>query len=103
MSKKLAAVSNLGRFRRNAVTNLPQIVGPSGCVEINGHKYFLDRLVCRAFLGPPPPGIWEIVEHLYYNSENNLIENLAWLKKEIWKNIDCLPENPDNTKNLKNS
>ena len=91
MNRLFPAVSNLGRFRK-AGSDKFQVVGPSGRVEINGEKYFLDRLVGRAFHGPPIPGCsWKIVEHLDGDSNNNRMENLAWAKKEVWKEVNWLP------------
>lgn len=81
------AVSNLGRFRK-AGADRAQVAGPSGRVEINGEKYFLDRLVCRAFHGP---SAWMSVEHLDGDPTNNRMENLAWAKREVWKEVDWLP------------
>ena len=89
MNRLFPAVSNLGRFRK-AGSDKPQVVGPSGRVEINGDKYFLDRLVCRAFHGPPSPWTWKIVEHLDGDSNNNRMENLAWTKREIWRDVTWL-------------
>ena len=91
--KIFPAVSNLGRFR-SAASPLPQLAGPSGRIEINGEKYLLDRLVCWAFSGPPPP--WsKTVVHLDGDQSNNRVENLAWAKVEDWKEIDWLEKRAD--------
>ena len=90
INKFFPAVSNLGRFR-TAGSQLPQVAGPSGRVEINGNKYLLDGLVCRAFHGPPQ--VWsETVYHRDGNQSNNQIDNLSWGTVEVWKNIDWLPQ-----------
>ncbi len=91
MNRLYPSVSNLGRFRK-AGTDKPQVVGSSGRIEINGEKYFLDRLVCRAFHGPPSPSAWMVVEHLDGDLNNNRVENLAWMKREVWKKVTWLPE-----------
>ena len=91
MNRVFPAVSNLGRFRRGG-SDKPQVLGPSGRIEINGEMYFVDRLVCRAFHGPPKPGeSWEVVEHLDGDFNNNRVENLAWVKREVWKEVSWLP------------
>ena len=87
--KFFPAVSNLGRFR-GAGSQVAQIAGPNGRVEINGNKYLLDRLVCWTFHGPPP--VWsETVDHRDGNHSNNRVDNLSWGTVEVWKNIDWLP------------
>ena len=91
MNRLYPAVSNLGRFRK-AGTDKPQVAGPSGRIEIDGEKYFLDRLVCRAFHGLPVPSAWMVVEHLDGDLNNNRVENLAWMKREVWKKVTWLPE-----------
>ena len=91
LNRLYPAVSNLGRFRKGG-TDKPQVVGSGGRIEIGGEKYFLDRLVCRAFRGLPGPSAWMVVEHLDGDLNNNRVENLAWMKREVWKKVTWLPE-----------
>ena len=74
-------VSNLGYFKSSkGVITMPAAKQSGYCrVKVFGRSYLIHRLICRAFLGPPPDDEHHTVDHI--NSEeksNNRVSNLRW-------------------------
>jgi hypothetical protein len=77
---RMAQVSSLGRVRSaTGVVNYGSLaVGGYRTVGLGGGNYYLHRLICPLFHGPPPTPAHAHVHHLDGNPSNNCSVNLAW-------------------------
>jgi hypothetical protein len=95
-------VSDRGRLRdtQGVVKSAPGREGaasPVWQVSINGRLYYLHRLVCTAWHGPPPTPEHQ-VNHKDFDSSNNMPDNLAWASRtEITRH--SLANNPNRKSN----